>query len=227
MIAPGTKFTCIAFRSFSLEETLLGSIDVGHGCAALPRCPASLVDRLPTWLGAIQAEAIKRANLVLLANGYSTASITLNDAELATLERRVEFFLWGIAIAAGVPHYAGAITFSGGNEGQGEAIRRTAAEANKLWVTDGMAAARVTVPHTADACGVVTPLERLEQSGLLYDRLRRGVNALVAAMRAPRSRPDERIHQSVRAVEAFTRECFQEGRIRTTCQPLRRGDGGE
>ena len=42
------------------------------------------------------------------------------------------------------------------------------------------------------------------QSSPLYDRLGRGMNALVAAMRA--YKPDERIHQSVRAVEALLPE---------------------
>ena len=167
MIDLGTKFTCVAFRSFSLKGNLPELVDVGYGCAALPGCPAPLVERLPTWLGAIQAEQIKEANLVLLVKGHSTAPITLNDPELATLEHRAEFFLWGIAIVAGVPHYAAAIRFSGGNNGQQPVIRRMAAEPQKLRVTDGMAAARVTIPHIGDACGVVTQLERWDQSSLL------------------------------------------------------------
>ena len=119
MIAPRTKFTCIAFRSFSLEKELPGPIDVGFDCVALARCPASRVDRLPTWLGTIQAEQIKGANLVLMVKGNSSAPITLKDSELATLQRRAEFFLWGIAIIAGVPDYATAIRFSGENSGPG------------------------------------------------------------------------------------------------------------
>jgi hypothetical protein len=87
-----------------------------------------------------------------------------------------------------------------GNDGNGPTIRSTG-EPRDLIVTHGADPALVRIGDIADGAGIVTQLEMIAASAPLYERLARGVKALVATFRSVA--PDEQIHQCVRAVEAL------------------------
>ena len=119
------------------------------------------------------------------------------------LLQRVEFWLWGIAIAAGAPTYDHAVIFTGANV-DGVLQVRSIAPVRRVYRTAGLPFPLVSARDIGDGVTVVTTLEALQQSfqhAREYGRLTRGVNAFVSAVRSIRN--DDRLHQFVRSIEAF------------------------
>lgn len=201
-VEPGEKFGCLAFRLFTLQHPLPGEMDLGYGCWALPGPPVPIDARWRSWLGELETEQIGKANVVLFAKMPSLAPATLDD-ENSVLLARVEYLLWGIIIAAGIPGYDHAVSFSGVNRGAGPEVR-SVGHPQEIFSTVGIPAATVTLGHIAESCNIITRLEEMQQERMLaglYKRLMRGFNAFIVGLRA--EPPDVRLHQFVRAVESF------------------------
>jgi hypothetical protein len=201
-IESGEKFGCLAFRLASLAEGLPGPVDLGYGCWALPGPPIPLDDHWRTWLGQIESEQIEQANLALLAKMKAQAPAVADD-ENQLVVARAEYLYWGIAIAAGVPRQDNIVSFSGANDGHGPRVR-SVGQPRTMCLGVGMGAGRPTLADLAEACNITTQLEHIRQSARLGDHYRRissGLNALLSGFWS--NRAEERVHQCVRAIEAF------------------------
>jgi hypothetical protein len=201
-IEPGEKFGCLAFRLASLAHGLPGPVDLGYGCWVLPGPPIPLTDDWRTLLGQIESEQIEKANLTLLAKMNARAPADSDD-ENQLVEARVEYMYWGMAIAAGIPSQENIVSFSGANDGSGPRVR-SVGQPRTMYLGVGMDAGRPTLADLAEACDIVTQLEHIRQSARLGDHYRRissGLNALLTGFWS--GRPEERVHQCVRAIEAF------------------------
>lgn len=203
MIEPGEKFACLALVRIDFADPLDRAIELGYGCWALPTLPVPLDGDWRTWIGSVIADEIGRANLVLVAKAPSVAP-DVQDAEFQVLLSRVEYLLWGIAVAAGVPRYDRAVRLGGGSP-MGVPAVWSVDRPDRLFPTVGMPGVRVDLASLLRACGVVTQIEAVKQAMAVapgsYDRIARGLRAFIDAVRSTAN--DVRLHQFVRATEAF------------------------
>lgn len=198
----GEKFACLAFRLFSLAESLPAEVELGYGCWALPGPPVPIDGHWRGWLGELETEQIQNANLVLFAKVHSSTPGVL-DHENNLLLDRVQYLHWGIIIAAGVPTYDHDVMFTGADSGHGPELR-SVSHPHAIYTTAGMRSAQVTVQDLADGSDIVTQIERVLQGRTIeghYKRLMRGLNAFVAGLRARQA--EDRLHQFVRTIESF------------------------
>lgn len=204
-IAQDEKFACVAFSE--LDIILAGVSDpaeLGHGCWTSSRLPFQLDPWWRQQLGNVVSEQLEqRCSFVLLAKQQAVSDGPFDEAT-QVLRQRVLFLMWGIAVAAGVPTFSFARLIFGRGDQTGQP-KLSIGQFAPFRETPGANRPRANMLAMQSA---VTFLRRVEeiaarraQDASAYQRVASGIDALVAGFQSPN--PHARLHQFVRAVEAF------------------------
>ena len=195
-IGRGQKFSVIALERATTK--LPDTVELAPGLAVAPTAPVEFDGLWPKWLGTIRAEAVAKANLVIVATMDSN-NPRLMDAEDQGLETRV-WWLFRSLLFVGVPHYDEGLLFHGANIEGIPTIRSVADldpylpayEGKPLWVS---------ATDVGKAYDIYCVLSCVWNNRAKYQRLKRGITAFLKGLSEDEA--DYRIHQCCRAIEAL------------------------
>jgi len=195
-VSLGDKFAAISLRRASVEidkpMALPGDLVV------MPAAPVQFDETWEKWLGSIQAEAISKANLVILATAPSTRAEVL-DQENSDLEQRVFGFLYGM-LFMGMPLFEDGFAFTGANV-NGTPNIRSIGRLDGFQVTYHGRPFTFLEQHLATAYELYVALSDLWQTRGSYRRLKRGIDAFLQGLKEDLCY--YRIHQFCRSLEAL------------------------
>jgi hypothetical protein len=151
-----------------------------------------------TWLGSITVDELREANLIIYTTMASSRPEILDD-ENAALVKILDYVLFGLVLQ-GIPVYYRGYSMNGANVG-GEINVRQFSNLKGYEPSYEIAEFRPGVDELRRAGPLSARLQRVNEGGADWARLRRGVNALLRGSRMDDG--TERLHQFVRALEAL------------------------
>ena len=191
------KFALIAFQNASITP-LPTPLNFAYGMSVYSGLPFSLPTHWERWLGTLKSGALQESNLILLVTAPSEAPKVL-DQENRALERKVTAFLYAL-LMGGVPHLEEGMLLSGAND-KGDLRVRSVTQLDHYLRPAHVPPKTITIEDLTHGDRVAGSLLRvLDQSGG-FKRLRRGVAAWRRGI--IEERPQDRLHQFVRSLEAL------------------------
>jgi hypothetical protein len=205
-ISVGEKFASwVCSRSDLRLPDALPATEVGRGLWV--SAAEVLPFKLDTWwrdhLGSIVADNLENEFSFCLTAKQTSINPRILDAEVSLLERRAEFFAWGLVLSIGAPHFDLARMVSGGKSEEGfrlkvgtieHFVRPGGVPHPTAQVEDFVRAARFTERAMS------MHAER-ESDGQLFWRAFSGLVAFETAVKSPLAHV--KLHQFVRAIESF------------------------
>jgi hypothetical protein len=203
-IPSGEKFACTTFAFFDGSIDSPRPTDLGDGYFLDRELPFQLSGGPRHLVGEFFAHQLEtRPKVVMLVKMPSAAPNNI-DEENKSLGSRVDNFLIGIAIAAGIPMYDFARGFTGGQVGEdigGLQVRMVPRLIRSL----GSEKPRIRIDHLRNAKAFAARFSAIEEAGRLdqgrYWRLRSGLRAFGAALQAPFG--ETKLHEFVRSLESL------------------------
>jgi len=151
-----------------------------------------------TWLGSLTMDELREANLIIYTTMASSRPEILDD-ENAALAKMLDCVLFGLVLQ-GIPVYYHGYSLNGANVA-GEVNVRQFSNLKRYEPTYETVEFRPGVKELRRAEALSVRLQRVNEGGPDWARLRRGVNALLRGSRMDDG--TERLHQFVRALEAL------------------------
>jgi hypothetical protein len=204
-IEQGEKFACVVFSGLNLAlNEVPDPAEIGFGCWSSSNLPF----KLDTWwrrqLGDIVSDQLERlCSFVLLAKQPGGSDDAFGE-ESRILRNRVLFLTWGLAVTAGVPSFSLARLIFGGvfRADQPKLAFAQFAQFYQTLDADKPCADLTALQSASFFSHHLEEIESARQQDLrIYQRLESGVHALVSGFQS--SKPSVRLHQFVRAIEAF------------------------
>lgn len=194
------KYACIALENSGTVAELVDPIDLGDGCWALFAPPFPLDDTWRKWLGSLQSQDFERSNLFLFAIAPSKTPQVM-DAENEALSEKVLALFYGLFLHD-VPFYEGGLALSGANV-EGRIDVRRVNKLESFYRPPGVRRAPIDEPWLRSAHIAAIGIQSVHAVKGQCERLRRGFHAWLRALMEYYG--DEKLHQSVRAVEAVAK----------------------
>jgi hypothetical protein len=191
------KYACIALENTATVAGLADPIDLGSGCWALFAPPFPLDDTWRNWLGSLQSQDFERSNLFLFAIAPSKAP-HVTDAENQALEEKVLALFYGLFLHD-VPFYEGGLALTSANV-EGRIDVRSLSKLESFNRPPGVRWARIDEPWLRNAHITAIGIQSIHALKGQHERLHRGFHAWLRAVMEYYG--EEKLHQSVRAVEA-------------------------
>jgi hypothetical protein len=197
-IAPGEKFACYAFTRCWLADGVPREIELRPRLWAATSLDFDVAEHWRNWLGSITVDELREANLIIYTTMASSRPEILDD-ENATLAKVLDYVLFGLLLQ-GIPVYNRAYSLNGAHV-HGEINVRQFSDLRGYQPTHELVEFRPGVNELRRAEALSVRLQRVNEGGADWGRLRRGVNALLRGSRMDDG--TERLHQFVRALEAL------------------------
>ncbi len=159
--------------------------------------PVSLDEVWSRWLGSITADQIADCNLLLFVKRPS-ATPEILDQENVDLLAKVDALFYGLLLQ-GIPYCEAAYRFTGAHVGGAPTIRQYG-RLSPHYHTIGSPRVQIDALRCRRAKMAGDGLDAITADPA-YDRLKRGLRALLRAMREKYH--EERLHEYVRALEAL------------------------
>jgi hypothetical protein len=191
------KYACIALENVGTVAGLTDPIDLGDGFWALLAPPFPLDATWRAWLGSLQSQDFERSNLFLFAIAPSKSPQVM-DAENEALSKRVLALFYGLFLHD-VAFCEGGLALSGAKV-EGRIDVRRVSKLEPFYCPPGVRWARIDEPWLRSARAAAIGIQSVHAAKGQYERLRRGFYAWLRAWMEYYG--DEKLHQSVRAVEA-------------------------
>ena len=195
-IPPGTKFATINLTHCSVADDFGDLTMLSNELSVHRRRLFDLGADFDRDIGARSAEHFRTANLVLMASAASTLP-TVRDEEWLRLDHRA-FMLFYAILMHGIPNFWTAAVASGGTTDVRTAVLHFSPSL-PFYRTPYAVPTRVDAETLRGADAVVGGMVQVFTSND-FGRLRRGVNALVAAWK--QVSVADRLHGCVRALDA-------------------------
>jgi len=196
-VLPGHKFAILAVSDCRAGPSPSAVADLGKGYAMSRVLPSGALKTWATQLGSIHESELRKCNLFLWATAPSDSPGIL-DGENNALQRRVYQLYLGLLIA--MPYLRhGRLTSLTGSNIRGEAGVRSLTWYSGTYYTIGSPRAPLTIQRARDAAAIASALAT--HSSQPGHRMVRALRTFRQATESPEL--DVRLHQFVRAIEAF------------------------
>jgi hypothetical protein len=189
---PGDKYALIAFDGATEIE---GVLDLGEGFFAIRGSGLRLPDHWREWIGSIEADAIERSALVLLAKKPSNRPGVLDDENLQ-LQQRVNWLYWSL-LACGRFWMEGEGAQLSGAHVDGEISTRQTGRMPLIFLPRGLRPSRIEETDLRRAADLARNLGAFMKKQGMF-RAKRAIQTFWAAF--AETNLGERIHQFVRVV---------------------------
>ncbi len=197
-IAPGEKFACFAFTRCWLADVMPSELDLRPRLWAATSLHFDVAEHWQAWLGSITMEELRDANLVIYTTMLSSRPEILDD-ENAALVKLVDYVFYGLMLQ-GIPVYYRGYSLNGAKVASEINVRQFS-NLKQYEPTHEMVEFRPGANELRRAEALAVRLQKVNEGGADWARLRRGVNAVLRGSRIDDG--TERLHQFVRAVEAL------------------------
>jgi hypothetical protein len=195
----GRKLYCLAFQSAGCER-LAHPIELQNGVTVSSESPFGLNSYWEEWLGTLQYQRLAESNFVIVAERAS-ANPQVLDEENRALEELAHTLLFAI-LMHGVPGYVGSLFLTGAKIAE-KVEARSVGSPPTYYKHDGAPPFLITEEVIRSADTVAVGLRSIYARQGLFTRLKRGLDAWRRGVQEHRG--DYRLHQFVRATEAFVR----------------------
>lgn len=203
----GDKYACIALENAGTARGLADPVDLGDGCWALFSPPFPFDATWRGWLGSLQSQHFERSNLFLFSLTPSNSPHLL-DAENKSLGDKVLALFYALFLHD-MPFYEGGLALTGANVGGTIDVRRVST-LKDFFRPAGVRTNRIDEAWLRRAQAAAVGIVSVHSPMTEFERLRRGFHAWLRAWMEFYG--DERLHQSVRAVEAVIKADVGRGR---------------
>jgi hypothetical protein len=199
IVKPGEKYALVVLPEAVVDDRLprLGEVDDNLWFSREP--PLDLSSRWIEWIGTVQADKVKKANLILMSKGPSKNPEIL-DAENEFHRRRAGEFYWGLILSGFIYCYTSSFSIMGAARGDDLDVVRSVGEISQPHVIPWMEQERIDLPRLQRAAQYSARLPDFQGAGR-FDRFSRIMRAFHYGILA--HNPWDSLHQFVRCIEGF------------------------